>query len=167
MIPHRVEIDLTTGEVRLHDRGLGPLLDAIRDELVDDVTMEMQIAAAEVSAEAGNDAWGGSYRRLHWWLAAEIGRWPWLTGQSSGLLGRGLPILQVGSQDGKEHTFIAMIPPGTGIDGDTLEYMAEIEHEGRGDLPPLFLLDETMRGLMEDWDAEFGPRWAEAAERVV
>lgn len=167
MIPHRVEIDVVTGEVRLSKRGAASVLDAIRDELVDDVTMEMQLAAAEVSAEAGNNSPRGSDHRLPWFVAAEIGRWPYRTGQSSGLLGRGIPILQAGSQDGKEHTFIAMIPPGTGLNGDTLEYMAEIEHEGRGELPPLFLLDDTMRGLMDDWDAKFGPYWAEVAERLV
>ena len=171
MIPHNFEIDITSGVVKISRFGSGPLLEAIRDTIVDAVVQEMGNVANEVSQEAGGVGGGGGsdsdYQRLSWWLAAEVGRWPWDTGQSSAALGRGLPISNAGAELSDAHAFIAHIPPGAPVGGDSFEYMAEIEHEGRGELPALFLLRSTMESATEDWDERLGPGWAAAAERVV
>ena len=171
MIPHNFEIDITTGVVKISRFGSGPLLEAIRDTIAEDVVHEMANVAKEVSQEAGGVGGGGGgdsdYQRLAWWLAAQVGRWPWDTGQSSAALGRGLPITNTGVEFGETHTFTAHVPHGAPIGGDSFEYMAEIEHEGRDSLPALYLLHNTMELAIEGWDERLGPEWAAAAEQVV
>ena len=159
-IPHRVEIDLFAGSVSLHDEGAAPLLDAIRDTISESFVDAIVTTTNTVSQQAGNNG-----KRLPWFVSAEIGRWPVLTGQSSGLIGRGLPI---GIEEGElTQSWVVYIPPGTGLHGETLEYLAEIEHLGRGYLPPTFILRDEAERQLTNLVQTAGPEWARAAVQVI